>query len=59
MRTPFIIKIHVHSTKSEVALKNLNSLCNVELILGLPYTLPLLDYVHIYVDKFAQGNMFV
>ncbi len=31
--------MHVESSKSDVALKNLNSLCDVELILKLPYIL--------------------
>jgi len=54
-----IIKTHVEFTKSEVALKNLNSLCDVELVLGLFCTLHLFECVHMSI-KFAQcKDMFV
>lgn len=38
-----ITKMHTKSLKSEVDLKNLNSLYNVEFILGLPCILPYLS----------------
>ncbi len=44
-----IVKRHTKFAKNEVVLKNLNSLCNVELILGLPYILPLLKCVHMLI----------
>jgi len=43
---PLIVKMHVESSKSDVALKNLNSLCDVELIFGLPCILLMLECVH-------------
>lgn len=46
-----IVKMHVEYEKNEVALKNLNSYCHVELILKL---LLLLECVHVL--KFAQGR---
>jgi hypothetical protein len=47
------------STKNEVALKNLNVLCDIDLILGFPCILPLFEIVHMSI-KIAQGrNVFV
>ncbi len=42
-----ITMIQTKSVKSEVDLKHLNALCNVEFILGFPCILPLLECVHI------------
>jgi len=50
---PLIVKMHVIFAKYEVALKNLNSLCDVELILKLPCILLLLECLHMLI-KFAQ-----
>jgi hypothetical protein len=56
---PFDCEMDVDSTKNEVALKNLNVLCDIDLILGFPCILPLLDIVHMLI-KIAQGrNVFV
>jgi hypothetical protein len=52
---PLIVKIHLKSTKSEIVLKNLNALCDVEFILGLPCILPFFKCVHTFI-KFAQGK---
>jgi hypothetical protein len=38
-----IIKMHTKSSNSEVVQKNLNALCDVEFILGLPCVFPLLE----------------
>jgi hypothetical protein len=51
---PFIMKMHVGSPKSDIASKNLSALCDMELILGLPCLLPLLECVHKLI-KIAQG----
>jgi hypothetical protein len=45
-KIPLIVKMNVKSVRSDQALKNLNAMCDVELILGLPYVLPLLDCLH-------------
>jgi hypothetical protein len=51
--------MHVEFTKSEVALKNSNSLCDVEPILGLFCISHLFECVHMLI-KFAQcKDMFV
>jgi hypothetical protein len=47
--------MHVKSSKSDAALKNLNSLCDVELILGLPCILLMLECVHALI-KIAQNK---
>jgi len=52
---PLIVKIHLKYTKSEIALKNLNALCDVEIILQLSCILPFLKCVHTLI-KFAQGK---
>jgi len=52
---PLIVKMHVIFAKNEVALKNLNSLCDVELILRLPCIFLLLECLHMLI-KFAQGT---
>jgi hypothetical protein len=38
-----IVKMHLESSNSDQALKNLNAMCGVELILGLLYILPLFE----------------
>jgi hypothetical protein len=43
---PFIIKMHSKSAKSNVVGKNLSSMFDVEVILGLPCILPMLECVH-------------
>jgi hypothetical protein len=48
-----IVKMQVKFAKSEVSLNNLNSLCDVEFILGLFCILPLLECVHTLI-KFGQ-----
>jgi hypothetical protein len=48
-----IVKMQVKFAKSEVFFKNLNSLCDVEFILGLLCILPLLECVHTLI-KFEQ-----
>jgi hypothetical protein len=50
-----IVKIHLKSTKSEITLKALNGLCDVEFILGLLCILPSFKCVHTLI-KFAQGK---
>jgi hypothetical protein len=55
---PLIVKMHVIVAKNEVALKNLNSLCDVKLILGLPCILLLLECLHMLI-KFAQGRKMI
>jgi hypothetical protein len=47
--------MHVKSPKSDIASKNLNVLCDVELILGLPCLLPLFKCVHELI-KITQGQ---
>jgi hypothetical protein len=43
---PLIMKMNTKGVKSDQALKNLNAMCDVELILGLPCVLPLLECLH-------------
>jgi hypothetical protein len=50
-----IVKMHSESSKSDKALMNFNAMCDVELILGLLYILPLFECVHT-VTKIAQGR---
>jgi len=47
-----IVKIDLKSTKSEIALKNLNALCDVEFILRLFCILPFFKCVHTLI-KFS------
>lgn len=54
-----ITKMHTKSLKSEVDLKNLNALCNVEFILGFPCILPLLECVHTLIKVTQNINAFV
>jgi hypothetical protein len=51
--------MHIKNQRSDVAGKNLKSLCDVEVILGLPCIYPLLKCVHVLI-KVAEGkNVFV
>jgi hypothetical protein len=56
---PLIVTMHFENSKNDKALKNLNGMCEVEFILGLPYIFPLLECVHTLI-KISQGrNVFV
>ncbi len=46
-----IMRMDVTSSKNEVALKNLNALCDVEFILRLPYILLVLECVCACIDQ--------
>jgi hypothetical protein len=54
-----IIKMHTKSSKIKVAFKNLHALCVVKLILGLLYSLPVLDYVHALIKIAQSRNVFM
>ncbi len=41
-----MVKMHAKNQQNDVARKNQNSLCDVEVILGLHYIFPLLKCVH-------------
>jgi len=45
----------LESSNSDQALRNLNAMCDVELILGLFYILPLLECAHKFT-KIVQGK---
>jgi hypothetical protein len=47
--------MQAESPKSDTTSKNLNVLCDMELILGLPCLLPLFECVHKLI-KIAQGQ---
>jgi hypothetical protein len=48
-----VAKIHINAPKSELAQENLDLLCDLELVLGLPCILPMLEVVHTLI-KYAQ-----
>ncbi len=48
---PLIMRMHVISSKNEVALKNLNAFCDVEFIFRLPYILLVLECVCACIDQ--------
>jgi hypothetical protein len=53
---PYIVKMHVESSKSEIALKNLNSLCDVGFIFKLLFIILMLEMcVCIYQNCTNQG----
>jgi len=51
--------MHVKSAKSDGAGKNMSSLCDVEVILGLSYILPLFECVHALIKIAQNKNIFV
>jgi hypothetical protein len=46
---PFIVKMHDESVKFDVVRKNLSSIFDLEVILGLPCILPMLECVHVLI----------
>ncbi len=48
---PLIVKMHADNAKNEIALKNLNVLCDIEFILGFLYILPFLETFNAYIDQ--------
>jgi hypothetical protein len=54
-----IVKVEVKFAKSEVFLKNWNSLCDVEFILGLLCILPLLECVHMLITFAQHRDVFI
>lgn len=51
---PLIVKMNAKNVRNDQASKNLNAMCDVELIMGLPCILPLLECLHTLI-KIAQG----
>jgi hypothetical protein len=51
--------MHIKSSKNEVILKNLNVLCNIKFILGLPCILPMFECVHALIKIAQHWNVFV
>jgi hypothetical protein len=55
----FIMKMRIKSSKNEVILKNLNVLCNIKFILGLPCILPMFGCVCALIKIAQHWNVFV
>jgi hypothetical protein len=49
----FIVNMHANVLKKKLALENLELLCNLELVLGIPCILPMSKMVHTLI-KFIQ-----
>lgn len=56
---PFMVKMHVKNQRNDVVRKNLNFLCDVEVILGLRCILPLFECVHNLIKVAQIKNVFV
>jgi len=56
---PLIVKMHVESPKNDTTSKNLSVLCDMELILGLPCLLRLLECVHNLINIVQGQDVFV
>jgi hypothetical protein len=56
---PLIVKIHIERPKNDTASKNLNVLCDMELILGLPCLLPLFECIHKLIKIAQRRDVFV
>ncbi len=56
---PFMVKMHVKNQRNDVARKNQNSLCDVEVILGLHCIFPLLECVHALIKVAQIKDVFV
>jgi hypothetical protein len=48
-----VVKMYVDAPKSKLAWDNLDLLCDLELVLGLPCILPMLEIVHTFI-KYTQ-----
>lgn len=55
---PFIVKMHIKSSKNEVTLKNLNALSNIKFILGLPCILFTFECVRALIKIAQHWNVF-
>ncbi len=53
-----VMKMHIDYAKSDVALKNLNALGDIELILGFLCIFLLLEIVHTSISKFHKVELF-
>jgi hypothetical protein len=56
---PLMVKMHAKSQWNDVAWKNQNSLCDVEVILGLPCILLLLECFHVLIKVTQSRDVFV
>ncbi len=54
-----VAKIHINAPKSELAQENLDLLCDLELVLGLPCILPMLEVVHTLIKYAQRQNYFI
>jgi hypothetical protein len=56
---PLMVKMHAKSQQNDVAKNNLNSLCDVEVIIRLPCILLLLECVHALIKVAQCKDVFV
>jgi hypothetical protein len=56
---PLMVKMHAKNQWNDVGWNNLNSLCDVEVILGLPCILLLVECVHPLIKATQNRDVFV
>jgi len=54
-----VVKMHTNAPKSKLAQKNLDLLCDLELLLNLPCILPMLEVVHTLIIYVQRRDVFI
>jgi hypothetical protein len=52
-----VMKMHIDNAKNDVALRNLNALGDIELILGFLCIFLLIEIIHMSISKFHKVEM--
>jgi len=55
----FIVKMHMGAPKNKLVVKNLDLLCDLELVFGLPCNLPILEVVHKLIKYIQKCDVFI
>ncbi len=54
-----VVKMYMDAPKSKHAQDNLDFLCDLELVIGLPCILPMLEVVHTLIKYAQRWNVFI
>lgn len=54
-----VVKMLLDSLKSKIARENLESLCHIQSVMGLPWILPMLESVHVLIKVAHCKDVFI
>jgi hypothetical protein len=54
-----VVKMHMDVPKNKLIAKNVDLMCDLELVFGLPCILPMLEVVHKLIKYIQRGDVFI